>query len=197
MVSRDAAEGAVLRELRLPRGPSWISHAFAALALAYAVYAFSVPGSYFFAGMLAFWVWAIVCAVWLIRLLVAAVLRRTTTFRRVGHWLVTPVVAVLAFTIVQTGAPLRVRFELSHGAMDSTARAVIAGTKAPRTVRRIGFWDVTTVERIRGGMRFLVADTGFLDPAGFAYSPNGTPEVIGEDYYAHYAGPWYIWEESW
>jgi hypothetical protein len=40
-------------------------------------------------------------------------------------------------------------------------------------------------------------DTGFLDPVGFAYSPNRQPAVIGEDTYVHFDGPWYLWEESW
>lgn len=46
-------------------------------------------------------------------------------------------------------------------------------------------------------MRFLVSGTGFIDPGGFAFSPDGPPAVVGEDYYTHFYGPWYIWVESW
>jgi hypothetical protein len=81
--------------------------------------------------------------------------------------------------------------------MDDVARDVAAGRRAPASIDRIGLWQVDRAERVRGGMRFLVAGTGFLDPVGFAYSPQGTPPVIGEDDYVHLEGAWYVWTESW
>jgi hypothetical protein len=61
----------------------------------------------------------------------------------------------------------------------------------------IGFFEADRVDRIDGGYRFLVNGAGFIDQAGFAYSPNGAPEHLGDDSYRHYDGPWWIWSESW
>ena len=67
----------------------------------------------------------------------------------------------------------------------------------PDANRWLGVYPVDRVETITGGMRFLVKGTGFLDREGFAYSPNGPPKAIGEDYYTHFSGPWYLWRQSW
>jgi hypothetical protein len=64
--------------------------------------------------------------------------------------------------------------------------------------RSIGLFDAEQIERFEGGYRFLVKGTGFLDPAGLAYSPDGPPpDLGGEDSYEAFSGPWWIWVESW
>jgi hypothetical protein len=162
-----------------------------------AVYSYSVPGWYFFESIFAFWLWIALCTIWLGRLLIATAMRRSIRLPRWKHWLVTPAAGALTLGLVVSLAPLKVRYYLSRDAMNSAAQTVIANPAKASTIREIGLWDVERVERISGGMRFLVQDTGFLDPVGFAYSPNRQPEVIGEDTYVHFDGPWYIWEESW
>jgi hypothetical protein len=43
----------------------------------------------------------------------------------------------------------------------------------------------------------LVVATFYVEPTGFAYSPNGDPAAVGgEDVYEHLDGPWYVWRES-
>ena len=46
-------------------------------------------------------------------------------------------------------------------------------------------------EAFPGDARFLVADSGFLDPCGFAYSVLGEPLRLGEDQYLPLLGKWY------
>jgi len=109
---------------------------------------------------------------------------------------VQPALALLALALVTSDAPLRARFELSRGAMDAAARAVLAGKRDPDDVHRVGLYSVERAERVGGSFRFLVRGTGFFDSGGFAYSPHGRPPRVGEDEYTHYRGPWYIWSES-
>ena len=108
-----------------------------------------------------------------------------------------PLLGVLAFAVVETDTAFHVRYAASKGAMNTVAREVAAGSRSPEQIHRIGLWNVEKVERVRGGMRFLVEGTGFLDPVGFAYSPHGRPPSIGEDFYEHFEGPWWFWTESW
>ena len=81
--------------------------------------------------------------------------------------------------------------------MNNVARQVATSPAAPPQRNWIGLYPVEKIEAVPSGMRFIVRGTGFLDRAGFAWSPNGTPTVIGEDHYKHLAGPWYAWRESW
>jgi hypothetical protein len=107
------------------------------------------------------------------------------------------VIVVAAAVAVATDAAMRARFELSRSAMDSAARDVLAGRRDPRTIDRIGLWELDRAERVQGNFRFLVAESGFLDPVGFAYSTHGRPPYVSEDSYWHLSGPWWVWEESW
>lgn len=81
--------------------------------------------------------------------------------------------------------------------MDRVAQQVSNAPGAATRVSWIGVYPVEKVEVIPGGMRFIVKGSGFMDAGGFAYSPNGPPPKIGEDYYRHLWGAWYEWTESW
>jgi len=104
---------------------------------------------------------------------------------------------VLAIAIVFSGGALWARYMLSRPAMNDLAADVIAGKRSATSVSRVGLYRVDRVERIPDGMRFLVRGTGFLDSHGFAYSPRSRPAAIGEDFYKHLDGPWYVWRASW
>ncbi|WP_214317945.1 hypothetical protein [Nonomuraea sediminis] len=95
--------------------------------------------------------------------------------------------------LVYAGAPVRARFELSRPALERFAASKPAGEDA----RWVGLFHVESVERIPGGVRFLVVGSGFLDHHGFVFSPERAPEDDGEGFrYAHLSGPWYTWQES-
>lgn len=175
--------------------PGWPSAITCAVCSLWATWAYSVPGTHFFSSILALWAWAIVCVAWLVRAGVAVLLvrRRVISWR----WAMTPIAAVVAVLVVTTDASFEVRYRLSRPAMDDVATDVVGGQRQATTISRIGLWRVERVERIQGGMRFLVRGTGFLDPYGFAFSPTGRPPAIGEDFYEHLDGPWYVWRESW
>ena len=95
-----------------------------------------------------------------------------------------------------TGTAVVARFYVSRPLMDSYAEAFL-DEKADPTPLLIGTYPVKDVQEIEGGMRFLVTGAEFLDEYGFAYSPEGRPERVGEDNYFHLRGPWYLWEQSW
>jgi hypothetical protein len=73
--------------------------------------------------------------------------------------------------------------------MTRTAREVVAGTRDPETIDRIGLWNVHEVKRLPGGMRFLVEGAGFFDSRGFLYPTDGRPPPDA----SYYDAGWYTW----
>jgi F0F1-type ATP synthase assembly protein I len=184
-----------------PRQPVGLSLGLAlaaAVLLSISAWVFSVPGSYFSPSLFLPFGWFLLGLAWIGWVLYIALRHRSAfTPRQAVRLLAAPLLGVMAFAVVETDAAFQVRYAASKGAMNAVAREVAAGSRSPQGIDRIGLWNVEKVERVRGGMRFLVEDTGFLDPVGFAYSPRGKPPVIGEDFYEHFDGPWWIWQESW
>lgn len=105
------------------------------------------------------------------------------------------VIGLLLVIAARTEAPLALRFELSEGAMNEAAHAVMAGERDPATIDRIGLWNVSDVRRVRGGMRLRVEDVGFLAGAGFAYQADGLPPP-GPYAFEYYRAGWYIRREQ-
>ncbi|MER6512395.1 hypothetical protein ABT158_36685 [Nonomuraea sp. NPDC001636] len=115
--------------------------------------------------------------------------------RHWARWTAAPVMGVIMTALVFTRVPFEARFALSESELEQFARTVAADTT---TVRRedqwVGLYPLTSIERLPGGARFLVSDTGFLDRYGFAWSPGGTPPEESHTAYTHLEGPWYVWE---
>lgn len=161
------------------------------------LWAASVPGSYFGLVLLLGFPWLGAAGIWMILVILMA--RRPSSWAAQARWLLgTAVVVALTALACWVQAPLQLRFALSLPAMNAVAHEMSTADSPEFLADRwIGLFDAESIERIDDGMRFLVKDTGFLDPVGFAYSPNGEPEVIGEDWYEPFAGPWWLWVESW
>lgn len=142
-------------------------------------------------------VWIALAGVWGVRIVGAALVARLR-FRVVEwiRWLAVPAILGVVFAITQSGAPFDVRLSLSRAGMDRTAAEVMAGGATDR--EWIGLWPVENVERIPGGMRFIVMGGGFIDRWGFAYSDTGDrpPIMDGEDGYEHLDGNWWIWTDG-
>jgi hypothetical protein len=155
--------------------------------------AFSLPGGYFFVALVALWAWLILGAIWAARLIGMVVIRRisgrgTWTWA----WLVAPLIVVATAAVIQLDGPLVLRFRLSEPAMTRFAKRTLDKT-SPGSPGRIGLYEVDRVETFDGGLRFTVAGTGFIDGAGFAYSPRGRPTDGPDNSYDHLDGPWYLW----
>jgi hypothetical protein len=149
----------------------------------------SVVGSWGFQA-----IWIALAGVWFIRVLGAAVVQRL----RFGvvewiRWLAVPAILGVVVAITQASAPFDVRLSLSRAGMDEAAAEVMAGGTTDR--QWIGLWPVQDVERIPGGMRFIVMGGGFIDRWGFAYSQTGDRPAImdGEDRYERLDGDWWLW----
>jgi hypothetical protein len=159
-------------------------------------YAESVPDGYFLLVLASAAAWLLVLASWLVSIGARAVVRRSLFVLGPSDFVVPALVPLLG-VLLAFHVPLHVRYRLSRPAMNSAARRVVAHPEEARSIRRIGLWPTSRVEKIPGGMRFLVSGSGLVDPTGFAYSPNGEPAAVGsEDVYAHLDGPWYVWRES-
>jgi hypothetical protein len=143
-------------------------------------------------------IWGSLAVVWGIRLLAAAVVRRVR-FGAVewARWLAVPLILGLVFAWTLGGGPFALRLAWSRSAMDQAAAEVIAGGSTNR--EWIGLWPVERVERLPGGMRFIVSGCGFIDRCGFAYSTSGSSLDIADpesgDRYEHLDGNWFEWTE--
>jgi hypothetical protein len=58
---------------------------------------------------------------------------------------------------------------------------------------RVGPYRVLSAHRLPGsGAEFSLADTGFFDVTGWAYSPGGPPKSVPHQLtYTHVGGDWY------
>jgi hypothetical protein len=143
--------------------------------------------------MLALGVWAVVALVWLGRFVGVVWSKRlrlpATHWLR---WLIVPVAMGLVILWTRTDGPSDVRLALSRGAMDHAAADVMAGGSTDRAW--IGLYPVEQVERVGNGMRFLIADSGFIDRVGMAYATDGEPDgTDGTDEYTPIGGGWWAW----
>jgi hypothetical protein len=161
------------------------------------LYAGSAPGGYFVLDLVLAAAWILFPASWIVSIGVRAALRRSLFVLGPRDFVVPALVLVLA-GLLYVHVPLHARYRISRPAMNAAAKRVIRHPEQARSIHRIGLWPTSRVEKIPGGMRFVVSGAGFLDAGGFAYSPNGEPaNVGGEDVYTHLDGPWYVWDESW
>ncbi|MEV4114548.1 hypothetical protein [Nonomuraea sp. NPDC049695] len=111
------------------------------------------------------------------------------------RWACAPVMGVAVVGIVFADLPFTARFALSESSLEQVARTVASGDESTEYDDQwAGLYPLTSIERIEGGARFLVSDTGFLDHYGFAWSPGGEPSDESHTGYTHIRGPWYIWE---
>jgi hypothetical protein len=135
-------------------------------------------------------VWLAITSAWVVRIVGSA--REHLRFSPVEsfRWLAIPSILGLAGLIIWSGAPFDVRLSLSRAGMDQAAAEVIAGNTTER--QWIGLWAVDNVERIPGGMRFIVASGDSKERWGFAYSERGGRPAImdGSDRYEHLDGSW-------
>ena len=181
----------------LLRPPGTLFYIAVALAVVVAVWVSSLQD--FGGALVTELLWGLLAAIWGVRLLGALITSRARfTAAEWARWLVVPLVFGLVFAWTLTEGPFEARLALSRAAMDRAAAEIIAGGSTHRGW--IGLWPVENVERLPGGMRFIVSGCGFIDRCGFAYSTNGTStglvDFVSEDRYEHLEGNWFRWIES-
>ena len=105
--------------------------------------------------LLAALIWGLLSVVWGLRLLGAlATSRAHMAVTEWARWLGVPLVLGVVFAWVQSGGPFELRLALSRAAMDQAATEIIAGASTNRGW--IGLWPVEDLERLPGGIRFIV-----------------------------------------
>jgi hypothetical protein len=173
----------------------------------FVVFAFSDAGmdflsllAFVFGGLL----WAIV---WLGRLVTSLIRQRrrsipSQSFRTaLLYWGFEPTVLLLSAVLAFSGVLGRIRFHLSHHALDSYVADVTTGRVHPQELddprRWVGLVRVRETELLpSGGVRIITAEDG-LDDAGFALSTASKPPIVGEDSYTYLTAGWYLWHRSW
>lgn len=118
------------------------------------------------------------------------------------RWLAVPVLLGLVAVAGYSGAVFDARLAFSRGAMDQLAAKVTAG--GPMRSGWVGLYEVSEPERTANGFRFVIDDYG-LYRIGFAYSPNGKPELAEDNYsplwdftvFEPVGEGWWLWGEEW
>jgi hypothetical protein len=184
----------------LLRPPGLLLQSVSAVIVATLFYEASAPEGAMFPDIgLGFVVSILLIAVWLGRLVISAILARYFAAplfanRSVGRrWISWPIAILLCVVLIESGAPLRVRFWISRPAMDRLAQEImqlpLGGSKWPN--RNVGLYRTYRIDRFEGGMRFLVT----YKPSGcggFAYFSDRSPPS-GTTEFEHFSGPWYLW----
>ena len=143
-----------------------------------------------FATVLASWAaWAVIALWWLLSLGRLAFRRKTA--RRQVRLVVAGGLLVAVGLAAFLGGTMRIRFELSRGALERFART--ASRDAPA---RLGLYHV---KRVGGGsgepVMLMTNSCGLSSECGFVYSPRARPANVcsnsGGTVYSHLSGPWY------
>lgn len=176
--------------------PIWSAWVFVAGGLAgvlWVAWALSVPGTHFMSTIVIPFAAAVFMVLWILAGTASFLTDRRFDTRRVIAWLLTPLVAIVAYPIVVSDLPARARLELSRPSLDPVARDVAAGRRRPPADGRLGLYRIRDAQRLENGFAFLIEGAGFIDPCGLAYGERGEPAVDGASDLWHIAGPWYGW----
>jgi hypothetical protein len=145
--------------------------------------------------------WLLLAGTWLLRFVAAVWTYRGRIPR--GHWLrwlAVPALLGGVFVLTRYNVPYELRLAASRGAMDQVAAEVAAGGSTDRSW--VGLYPVAGVERIPGGIRFIIDDS-LLGSVGFAYSSAGQPENVDDDplwccdRFESIGGGWWRWTQEW
>jgi hypothetical protein len=193
MSTRDAL-AVPSRRQRLLRAPGLLFYLGVALAVVEGIKASSLQS--FGDSVVTQLIWWPLAAIWGARFLAAlTVARLQFSLSEWVRWLGVPLILGLVFVWARSDGPYDLRLALSRQAMDQAAMEIVAGGSTDRGW--IGLWPAEDVERIPGGMRFIVSGGGFIDTWGFAYSMSGSRSDItdpeSEDSYAQLDGGWFLW----
>jgi hypothetical protein len=110
------------------------------------------------------------------------------------QWAVSPVCVLILVLLLLYSWPVRLRFQLSRGALDRVAQDV--GDARPQSSggQWIGLYFVREVERHENGDVFLDLGTDFWDRIGFLYRPDETAPLASSDWFVRerLAPGWYV-----
>ncbi len=138
----------------------------------------------------------VLLAVWLFRLVPTLVHRRLRLqLREWAQWVGLPAILITTYYAFLSPFPFEARLAASRPGMDEAAARIMADADA--APGWIGLYPVDRIDRYENGFRFLIWESGFLDPVGFAYASEGEPPIVGEDRYELIGDGWWHWTESW
>jgi hypothetical protein len=125
--------------------------------------------------------------------------RRAPERRRIRRLVAEPIVLLLCFAFIWSGAAFWVRFRLSRPSLNSYVQSPSLGIAAGpfRPEGRVGLFWLREVEVLPHGVVRIITTDCMFDHCGLVYSPAGAPPVVGEDLYKALGGPWYHWWRSW
>lgn len=159
----------------------------AAVAICAAIVWFLVSGSAFAYLFFAGWALFFVGVLWLVMVAVGSWRYRDPTWRLS---LIAPIAAAFTLAFGATGLPAKIGWAISENSLNHTA-----ATCAQASEQRVGVYTVRSVVKHEGGC-LIYTDSGWINPVGFAYFPNGAPRDDSDIGYEHIDGDWYRFEQQ-
>jgi hypothetical protein len=145
-------------------------------------------------------------AVWVIHLLLWVFYLRKTAATTITHpwryWSFGPLMTVLAFVVIWSGAFRWIRFVISEPFLRSEAITHLSErwtTDSRNTNKIAGLHYIRRIDRPEGGCVRMITTggCGIADGGGFVYSADWSKPPQGRggpDSYSHIFGPWWQWE---
>lgn len=171
--------------------------------------AFSDAGSDFLSVLIALTIAALWGSIWLIRLTVYWLRRRSgnrqpeIVSRPAIYWTLEPIVLIVNLALSSLGVFSFIRFAISERSLTHYVERVRSGeivlaSEFNHPSRQVGLYTITVTDLLPDGtIRMITSSHSLLDRAGFAHSPANPPPRQGEDSYQHLYGHWWYWFESW
>ena len=170
---------------------------------------FSDAGSDFLSVLIALTIAALWGSIWLIRLTVYWLRRRSGNrqpeiFSRPAiYWTLEPIVLIVSLALSALGIFSFIRFTISERSLTDYVERVRSGeiilaSEFNYPSRQVGLYTIAATDLLPDGtVRMLTSSHSLLDRAGFAHSPANPPPRQGEDSYQYLYGHWWYWFESW
>lgn len=114
------------------------------------------------------------------------------------RWTIELSILLLSIILIRCQIPFTFRLKLSETALIEYIQAVKKGIRPQRSTtypaRWVGLFRVEETGVLDDGtVRMITTDVFLHAHAGFVYSPNRQPPIIGKDSYRHLYGAWWYW----
>lgn len=168
------------------------------LLFALSMWAYSAPGSYFTGSVLAFFLWLLAIAAWILWLVARAVTEKG--LRVDWRMFAVPVLGAITVGLIYADGPLRARFLVSQPSMTNAAEFMIDHPSKADDRTRIGSYKAFSIDVSRKDetVSFQIPDTGFLNLIGFTYSRSGKlPRDFTSQSLTKMNDHWWVWTQDW
>ncbi len=176
---------------RFGRPPGWFASTLLVATAMVILVSVNIPGSLFLIAIFATLLLLGVSGWWAVRLLVWLIVNRKIP--REKRWLTIPLLAIGSVLLTVIASDQHLVLRVARPWIERDVKQMMA-MPTPPTTGWIGPLPVTDVKRVGDTLFFEVAGSGFLDHAGYAWTPTVPPDDYLHPYHRPIDGNWWTWE---